>query len=119
MSEHILKLLAAYAAGTAATALLVRLVWLMPIEHYLKHILGWILPVPVMLIVLVMLNYGPQSMPPPAGEALPGSSLGLARIFLFGTLSTFGYYALVPVVRFLYRRITGMQDDEQYDDTEE
>jgi len=110
VNEHILKLLAAYAAGTAATAFLVRLVWLMPIEHYVKHLLAWVLPVPVILIVLVMLYYGPQSFA--EGEALPNTPSGLARVFLLGTLSTFGIYAIVPVVRFIYRRMTGGEDDE-------
>lgn len=108
MSEHLLKLLAAYAAGTAATAFMVRLVWLMPIEHYVKHLLSWILPVPVILIVLVMLYYGPQSLA--EGEALPNTPSGVARVFLLGTLSTFGFYAVVPVVRFVLRRMRGGQD---------
>jgi len=111
MNEHVIKLLAAYAAGTAATALLVRVTWLLPIENYLKHILGWIIPVPAILIVLVMLNYGPQSTPLPAGAALPGSSSGLARVFLFGAISTFGYYVLMPAVRYVYRRFTGNRED--------
>ena len=116
VNEHILKLLAAYAAGTAATAFLVRLVWLMPIEHYVKHLLAWVLPVPVILIVLVMLYYGPQSFA--EGEALPNTPSGLARVFLLGTLSTFGFYAVVPVIRFAYRRFMGAQDDDE-DDSEE
>jgi len=107
--------LAAYAAGTAATAFIVRVVWLLPIEHYAKHLLGWVLPVPVILIVLVMLYYGPQSQA--VAEGLPNNPSGLARIFLFGALSTFGFYAVGPVIRFAYRRITGAEDEE--DDPEE
>jgi len=115
MSDHLLKLLVAYAAGTAATAFMVRLVWLMPVEHYVKHLLSWILPVPVILIVLVMLYYGPQSLA--EGEAWPNTPSGVARVFLLGTLSTFGFYAVVPVVKFVYRRLTGGQDEE--DESEE
>ena len=110
MTEHLLKLLAAYAAGTAATAFMVRLVWLMPIEHYVKHLLAWVLPMPVILIVLVMLYYGPQSVT--VSEVTLNSPAGLVRIFLLGTLTTFACYAVVPVARFIIRRITGSQDDE-------
>lgn len=116
MTEHLLKLLAAYAAGTAATAFIVRLVWLMPIEHYVKHLLGWVLPVPVILIALVMSYYGPQSFA--EGTLLPDSSSGLIRVFLLGTLSTFGFYAVMPVLRLIYRRLTGALDDEE-DEPEE
>ena len=91
MNEHLLKLLTAYAAGTAATAFLV-----------------WVLPVPAILIILVMLYYGPQSLP--AGEeALPYCFSDFARVFLLGTLSAFGVYAFVPVGRQLYRRFTERQ----------
>ena len=110
MNEHLLKLLAAYAAGTAATAFLVRLVWLMPIEHYAKHLLAWVLPVPVILIVLVMLYYGPPSFA--EGEGLSNNPSGLLRLFFFGALTTFGVYAAVPVVKFMCRRFTGAQDEE-------
>ena len=115
MSEHILKLLAAYAAGTAATAFIVQLVWLIPLENYLKHLLAWVLPLPVILIVLVMLYYGPQSFV--EGDVLPNTSSGLIRFFLLGTLSTFGVYAFVPIVKFVYRRFTGTQNEE--DESEE
>ncbi len=108
MNEHLLKLLTAYAAGTAATAFLVWVMWHLPIEQYLKHLLGWVLPVPAILIILVMLYYGPQSLP--AGEeALPYCFSDFARVFLLGTLSAFGVYAFVPVGRQLYRRFTERQ----------
>ena len=115
MSEHLIKLLVAYAAGTAATAFIVRLVWLMPIEHYVKHLLTWVLPVPVILIVLVVLYYGPQSFM--EGEAMPNTPSGVARVFLLGTLTTFACFAVVPVIKFIIRRITGSEDDE--DESEE
>lgn len=111
MTEHFIKLLAAYAAGTAATAFMVRLVWLLPIEHYVKHLLGWVLPVPVILMALVMSYYGPQSFT--EGDVLPNTRAGLARVFLFGTLSTFGIYAITPVIKFIFRRLTGNQDEDE------
>jgi hypothetical protein len=114
MNEHLLKLLAAYAAGTAATALLVRVVWLLPIEHYAKHLLGWVLPLPAMLIVLVVIYYCPEYLP--VDEAMLETRAGLIRVFILGTLSTFGIYASVPVAKYLYQRITGNElgeDDDQ------
>lgn len=110
MNEHILKLLAAYAAGTAATAFMVSMVWLMPIPDYAKHVLSWILPLPVILIVLVLLYYGPPSFA--AGEALPNTPSGVARVFLLGALTAFACFAVVPVVKFAFRRLTGAQDEE-------
>ena len=115
MTEHLLKLLAAYAAGTAATAFMVRLVWLMPIEHYVKHLLTWVLPVPVILIVLVILYYGPQSFA--EGDALPNTPSGVARVFLLGALTALACCAIGPVVKFVFRRLTGSQDEE--DESEE
>lgn len=117
MTEHLLKLLAAYAAGTAATAIMVRLVWLMPVEHYVKHLLSWILPLPVILVVLVLSYYGPQSFA--EGEALPNTPSGVARVFLLGTLTAFACFAVVPVVRFVFRRLTGGVDDDEEDEAEE
>lgn len=105
MNEHLLKLLAAYAMGTAATALLVRIIWLLPVENYAKHLLAWVVPVPVILIVLVMLYYGPESFA--GGWRLPETREGLLRVFLAGALSTFGIYASVPLAKYLYHRLTG------------
>lgn len=110
MNEHLLKLLAAYAAGTAATAIMVRAVWFMPIPDYARHILSWILPLPVILIVLALLYYGPSS--PAAGEILPDTPSGVARVFLWGALSTFLLFAIVPVIKFVLRRLTGYQEEE-------
>lgn len=110
MNEHILKLLAAYAAGTAATAFMASLVWLAPLPNYAKHILSWILPLPVILIVLVLLYYGPQSFT--EGEVWPSSPAGVARVFLLGALTAFACFAIVPAVKFVFRRLTGEQGDE-------
>lgn len=110
MTEHLLKLLAAYAAGTAATAFMVSLVWLAPLPDYAKRLLAWILPLPVILIVLVLLYYGPQSFA--VGEALPNTPSGIARVFLMGALTVFAGCAIVPAVRFVLRRLTSSQDDE-------
>lgn len=110
MTEHLLKLLVAYAAGTAATAFIVSLVWLAPLPDYAKHMLSWILPLPVILIVLVLLYYGPQSFA--EGETLPNTPSGVARVFLLGTLTAFACCAIVPVVKFVFRRMTGREDDE-------
>jgi hypothetical protein len=94
---------------------MVSLVWLAPLPHYAKHLLSWILPLPVILIVLVLLYYGPQSFA--EGEGLPSTPSGVARVFLMGTLTAFTGFALIPVVKFVIRRFTGSQDDE--DESEE
>jgi len=110
MTEHLLKLLAAYAAGTAATAFMVSLVWHTPLPDYAKHMLSWVLPLPVILIVLVLLYYGPQSFA--EGEALPNTPSGVARVFLLGALTVFACWAVMPVVKFVFRRLTGRQDNK-------
>jgi len=110
MTEHILKLLAAYAAGTAATAFIVSLVWLAPLPNYAKHLLAWILPLPVILIVLALLYFGPPSFA--EGEALPSTPSGVARVFLWGALTTFACLAITPVIKFALRRFTGTQEDD-------
>lgn len=111
MSEHLLKLLAAYAAGTAATAFLVRLVWLMPIESIAKHLLSWILPLPAILIALVLSYYGPRSYTPPG--ALPETPGTALRVFLLGAITFFIFYAFVPTVKFIIRRVTGSDAGEE------
>ncbi|MDO9541270.1 MAG: hypothetical protein Q7J98_02965 [Kiritimatiellia bacterium] len=110
MTEHLLKLLAAYAAGTAATAFMVSLVWLAPLPDYAKHLLSWVLPLPVILIVLTLLYYGPQSFA--EGEALPNTPSGVARVFLLGTLTAFACFAVTPVIKFVFRRLTGGENEE-------
>ena len=107
MTEHLFKLLAAYSAGTAATAFMVSLVWLAPLPDYAKRLLSWILPLPVILIVLVLLYYGPQSS---AAEEAPA---GIVRIFLMGALTVFAGCAIVPAVKFVLRLLTASQDDEE------
>lgn len=109
MIEHIFKLLAAYAVGTAVMAVFVRLVWLMPLDDIVKHILSWILPLPAILIVLVLSYYGPSS--PVEGEVLPRSGPEFIRVFFLGALSAFGIYAVIPIARFTLRRLTGKQGD--------
>jgi len=112
MSEHFFKILAAYAVGTAATAVFVRLVWLMPVEDAAKHILSWILPLPAILIVLVLSYYGPSS--PIEGENTPS---GILRTCLFGALSTFAFCAFIPVTKFIFHKLTGSRSEE--DEAEE
>lgn len=94
-----------------------RLVWLMPVEDIVKHILSWILPLPAILIVLALSYYGP---PAPLKEAgWPAMPVSQGRVFLFGILSAFAIYALVPVTKFLVNHLTGRQGAERGDDEEE
>lgn len=114
MNEHVLKLLAAYAAGTAATALLVRVVWLLPIVSYVKRLLAWILPIPAILIVLVVINYCPEYLP--GNDKLLETREGLVSVFFLGTLSTIVIYLSVPAARYVYQRLTGNQLDDGSDE---
>lgn len=117
VSEHLLKLLAAYAAGTTATAVMVRLVWFIPIPGYTKHILSWVVPLPVILIVLAMLYYGPASSVV-ENEPITLTSSGVARVFLLGSLSTFALFAAAPLVKMALRRLKLIdeEDEEESDD---
>lgn len=114
MSEHLLKILAAYAAGTAATAFIVSFVWITPIPDYAKQLVSWITPLPVILVVLVLLYYGPQSFA--EGEALPATPGGIARVFATGFLTAVFFYAIVPVTKYLLRRFGGGEDGETEQD---
>lgn len=111
-----MKLLTAYAAGTAATAFISCLVWYAPLPDYAKRLLSWILPVPVILIALVLLYYGPQSSC--AGEAWPDTPAGIARIFLMGALTALGGIAIVPLLKFAARRLARRSADGDTSESE-
>jgi hypothetical protein len=111
MGEHFFNILTAYAIGTAVTAGFVRLVWLMPIDKIAKHFLSWVMPVPAICIVLVLLYYGPSSSLD--GEKIPAQAGDVARYCLFGALSAFALYAMVPVTKFVWRRLTGEKAAEE------
>lgn len=111
MTEHLLKLLSAYAVGTAATAFLVSMLWLAPVPDYTKQLVSWIIPLPVILIVLVLLYYGPSSLS--EGQGLPASSSGIRRLFLAGLFSTLACYAVVPVSKYIINRLTNGDDEEE------
>jgi len=108
MSDHLLKLLAAYATGTATTAFIISFVWISPIPEYAKQLLSWIIPLPVILVVLVLLYYGPQSFA--EGEALPSTPGGFARVFVTSVLTVLFFYSIVPVTKYVLRRLTGWMD---------
>lgn len=110
MSDHLLKLLTAYAAGTAATAFIISFVWISPIPDYAKQLLSWIIPMPVILVVLVLLYYGPQSFA--GGEPLPNNPGGLARVLTTGLLTVLFFYAIVPVTKYVLRRLTDSPDED-------
>ena len=99
MSRHIVTLGAAFLAGTAATAGLVRLVQWAPIPGYTKRILGIVVPLPSILICLGLLYAGPE--PAPGGDAW-GARLGLRDglpLFLYGCLTMLAWACLEAIWR--------------------
>jgi len=110
MAEHFLKFLTAYAAGTAATAFIISFLWISPIPDYAKQLFSWIIPLPVILVVLVLLYYGPQSVA--GAERLPDTPAGLVRVLITGSLTVLFFYSIVPVTKYIVRRLTGSRDED-------
>lgn len=110
MNEHLVKMAAAFAAGTGATAGILWLLGFLPVPDYVKRALGIVVPLPVMLVALVMLYYGPGALPE-GTEALPASAVELRRMFFYGIITALAYLLVSAVIRVLFRKTSG-EDEE-------
>jgi hypothetical protein len=112
MNEHLVKMAVAFALGTGATAGIIRLLAFLPVPGYIKRILGIVVPLPVILVALVMLYYGPGAVPG-QDEALPASTGALRRMFFYGIFTPLGYFTVAGLIRFLLRKTS--DEDEAGD----
>jgi hypothetical protein len=110
MNEHLVKMAVAFALGTGATAGILRLLWFLPVPGYIKQALGIVVPLPVMLVALVMLYYGPGAL---SGQeaVMPSSMVDLRKMFLYGIITALGYLVVATVIRMVLRK-TSDGDEE-------
>lgn len=108
----LLKLTTAFVAGTAATAWIVSLLSRLPVPRYVKTVLYIVVPLPTILVALVMLCYGPDSIRP--SVAVPSTKHELAKMFLIGGLAALGYMC----ARYVWRRFIDGEDERNDEDEE-
>ena len=111
MNEHLVRMAVAFAMGMGATAGVLRLLGFLPVPGYIKQALGLVVPLPVMLIALVMLYYGPGALPGQA-EALPSSAGDLRQMFFYGIITALAYLVIATVVRMILRKTSDGGDEE-------
>ncbi len=112
MNEHLVKMGVAFAAGTGSTASILWLLGFLPLPGYIKRAMGIVVPLPVILIALVMLYYGPGALPGQA-EASPASAGDLRKMFFYGIITALAYLLIAAVVRMILRKISlgGYEED--------
>lgn len=109
MNEHLLKMAAAFAVGTGATAGMLRLLDFLPVPGYVKRALGIVVPLPVILVALVMMYYGPGAAPD-GNEAAPASAGELRKMFFWGVIAALAYLMLATLVRFVLAKSDGDEE---------
>ena len=100
VNVNLMKALTSFAAGTAATAGLVRLIYFAPLPSYMKFALAVVVPIPSIAIALVLVNYGPGSTLGKTG--LTGDPRELLNLFLYGCLSALAYGAVARAWRIFH-----------------
>ena len=108
MNVFFMKLSGSFAAGTAATAGLIRLIYWAPLPSYMKIALAVAVPIPSIAAALVLVNYG-------GGTAvremeLAGNPRELLNFFLYGCLVSFAC-ALMAAAWRSFRRAHSTTDD--------
>ncbi len=103
MNEHLLKMGAAFAVGTGSTAGILWLLGFLPVPGYVKRVLGIAVPIPVMLVALVMLYYGPGALPAES-ETLPAPVADMRKMFFYGILTALAYLLVSALVQSLLRK---------------
>lgn len=110
MNEHVVKMAVAFAVGTGATAGVLRLLGFLPVPGYVKQALGIVVPLPVILIALVLLYYGPGALPGQA-DIVPSSSGDLRKMFFCGIITALGYLVVATVIRMILKKSSGDEED--------
>ena len=112
MNEHLVKMAVAFAVGTGTTASILWLLEFLPVPGYIKRALGIVVPLPVILIALVMLYYGPGALPGQE-EVLPASTGDLRKMFFYGIITALAYLLIAAVVRMILRKTSlgGYEED--------